>query len=112
VRGVSVGRYLGLIKIVANAELRALLYEFHLLSAEFHLGGDVFADAGRVWRDYHFHSSVDGSGAGIKWGSGAGVYLQWGQAAIFRAEVAYSPDAAALNRGFPLGIYVADGVMF
>jgi hypothetical protein len=112
VRGVPIGRYLGLIKLVANAELRALLYEFHLLGAAFHLGGNVFADTGRVWEDYHFHNATDGSGIGLKWGAGAGVYLQWGQAAIFRAEFAFSPDALALNPGFPLGVYVSDGVMF
>jgi hypothetical protein len=47
----------------------------------------------------------------LSWGSGAGLYLQWGQAAIFRAEAAYSPDAAA-NGGFPMGVYVAQGTMF
>jgi hypothetical protein len=36
----------------------------------------------------------------------------WGQAAIFRLEIAYSPDAVAENPGFPFGIYVEDGVMF
>jgi outer membrane protein assembly factor BamA len=112
VRGVPIGRYSGLIKLVANAELRALLYEFHILGAPFHLGGNVFADAGRAWKDYHFSNTADGSGVGLKWGAGAGVYLQWGLAAIFRAEFAYSPDAAALNRGFPIGVYVSDGVMF
>jgi hypothetical protein len=112
VRGVPVGRYLGLIKLVANVELRALLYEFHLLGAAFHLGGNVFADTGRVWEDYHFHNPADGTGIGLKWGTGLGAYLQWGQAAIFRAEFAYSPDAAALSPSFPLGVYVSDGVMF
>jgi hemolysin activation/secretion protein len=72
----------------------------------------VFADTGRVWEDYHFHNATDGSGIGLKWGAGAGAYLQWGQAAIFRAEFAFSPDALALNPSFPLGVYVSDGVMF
>ena len=112
IRGVPLGRYLGLIKLLANVELRALLVEFHLLGATFHFGGNVFADAGRVWRDYHFRNTGDGSGVGVKWGSGAGLYLQWGQAAVFRAEFAYSPDAADLNPHFPLGVYVAEGVMF
>jgi hypothetical protein len=41
-----------------------------------------------------------------------GGYLLWGQAAIFRLDVAYSPDAVADNPRFPLGIYVEDGTMF
>ncbi len=48
----------------------------------------------------------------MKWGTGGGIYLVWGQAAVFRVEVAYSPDAKAENPGLPLGIYVEDGVMF
>jgi hypothetical protein len=29
-----------------------------------------------------------------------------------RVEAAYSPDAASENPGFPIGIYVSDGLMF
>lgn len=112
VRGVPVGRYLGLLKFVANVELRALLYEFHFLGDTFHLGGNVLADTGRVWQDYHFNNPADGSGIGLKWGAGVGAYLQWGQAVLFRAEIAYSPDAAAVSPGFPFGVYIADSVMF
>jgi hypothetical protein len=43
---------------------------------------------------------------------GGGLFLQWGEAAIFRLEAAYSPDAESENPGFPVGIYVSDGVMF
>jgi hypothetical protein len=85
---------------------------FHLFGQAFHIGNDVFFDTGRVWSDYTFRSPLDGRGIGLKWGAGAGIYLLWGQAAIFRMEVAYSPDAEAENPGFPLGIYVEDGVMF
>jgi hypothetical protein len=48
----------------------------------------------------------------LKYGAGGGLYLLWGQAALFRVEVAYSPDQVAENPGFPVGIYVEDGVMF
>jgi hypothetical protein len=107
IRGVPIGRYRGLIKLVANVELRALLLRFRMLGATFHFDSDVFVDAGRSFRDYHF--DVDETTSLIKWGTG--LYLQWGQAALFRAEAAYSPDAAA-NGGFPLGIYVAQGALF
>ena len=112
VRGVPDGRYSGLIKVFANAELRAMLIPFHLLGQQFQLGGNLLFDTGRLWSDYTFRSRLDGTGVGLKWGAGGGTYLQWGQAAVFRLEVAYSPDAQSENPGFPLGIYVEDGVMF
>jgi hypothetical protein len=112
VRGVPYGRYAGPIKLVVNLELRALLFGFRAFGQAFRLGANVFFDTGRVWSDYSFSSPRDGRGAGLTFGAGAGVYLRWGQAAIFRAEIAYSPDAVAENPGFPVGIYVEDGVMF
>jgi hypothetical protein len=112
VRGVPDGRYLGKLKVIANLEFRALLVDFHLLGQVFHLGGDILFDAGRLWSDYTFTAPADGSGIGLKWGAGGGAYMIWGQAAVFRIEAAYSPDAVAVNAGLPVGIYVADGVMF
>lgn len=112
VRGVPVGRYLGPIKAVANAEVRTLAAPVHLFGGSFRFGGSVFADTGRVWSGYSFSSPLDGSGLGLKYGAGAGAYLLWGQVAIFRLDVAYSPDAIAENPRFPLGIYVEDGTMF
>jgi hypothetical protein len=112
IRGVPVARYLGPIKAIVNSELRAMLFGFRAFGQSFHLGTGVFFDTGRVWSDYTFNSPLDGKGLGLKWGTGASAYLMWGQAAIFRMEIAYSPDAVAENPGFPLGIYVEDGVMF
>jgi hypothetical protein len=112
IRGVPFGRYLGPIKAVANLEVRGLFVRTRLLGQSFQLGGDVFFDTGRVWSDYTFRSPLDGTGPGLKWGSGAGGYLLWGQAAMFRLDVAYSPDAVAVTPGFPLGIYVEDGLSF
>ena len=73
---------------------------------------EAFVDVGRVWSDYAIISPADGNSIGLKYGIGAGVFLQWGEAAIFRVEVAYSPDAESENPGFPVGIYVSDGAMF
>ena len=112
VRGVPYGRYAGPIKLVVNLELRALLVGFTAFGQSFRLGANAFFDTGRVWSDYTFHAARDGTGPGLSFGAGAGVYLRWGQAAIFRAEFAYSPDAEAENPGFPVGIYIEDGVMF
>ena len=112
VRGVPVGRYLGPIKCIANAEVRTLGAPLHFLGGSFRFGGAAFADTGRVWSDYSFASPLDGRGLGLKYGVGMGGYLLWGQAAIFRVDVAYSPDAMAENPKFPLGIYVENGTMF
>jgi Omp85 superfamily domain len=112
VRGVPEGRYLGKLKALGNAELRAMWLDFSLFGQQFHVGNDVFIDAGRVWADDSLSSPDDGNRVGIKWGAGGGAYLIWGQAAVFRIEAAYSPDASAENPSLPLGLYVQDGIMF
>ncbi len=112
VRGVPVGRYLGPIKVVGNVEVRALWLHFALLHQNFSIGNTVFFDTGRVWSDYTFHSPLDGTGLGLKWGAGGGIYFLWGQAAMLRIEAAYSPDAVSENPTLPVGIYVNDGIMF
>ncbi len=112
IRGVPIGRYLGKIKAVGNVELRAMWAKFALLGQKFQIGDNIFFDAGRVWTDYTFKNPLDGNGLGIKWGTGVGAYLMWGQAAVFRIEAAFSPDARAENPNFPIGLYVEDGVMF
>jgi hypothetical protein len=110
VRGVPIGRYLGPTKIIGNVELRGLPAHFIIAKQRIRLGGDLFIDAGRIWSAPAF-SLLDGNGIGLKYGVGGGGYILWGQAAIFRIEVAYSPDATATG-GLPVGIYVEDGTMF
>jgi len=112
VRGVPVGRYSGEIKIYGNVELRSMFLRFHLFQQKVALGADLLFDTGRSWVDYSFRSPLDPNGAGLKYGAGGGIYVLWGQAAIFRIDAAYSPDAQAENPGFPLGLYVSDGVSF
>ena len=112
IRGVPVGRYLGPIKVVGNIELRAMWLKFSVLGQKFTIGDTLFFDTGRVWSDYSFHSPLDGSGVGLKYGVGGGIYVLWGQAAMLRIEAAYSPDAVSENPSLPLGIYVEDGTMF
>jgi outer membrane protein assembly factor BamA len=112
VRGVPEGRYLGELKVIGNIELRAMLLDFRLFGQAMHLGGNLLFDTGRTWLNYTFSAAQDGSGLGLKWGAGGGIYLRWGQAGLFRMEAAYSPDALAESRSFPIGLYVEDGVMF
>ncbi len=112
IRGVPNGRYSGLIKIVGNVELRSELTSFRLIGSKFRLGNTLFVDTGRVWTDYTFSNPRDGTSIGLKYGVGAGVFLIWDTAALFRIDVAYSSDASAANPGFPVGIYVQEGLMF
>jgi hypothetical protein len=107
VRGVPQGRYHGNLKLLSNIELRAKSERFTWLGQFLRVGGTTFVDVGRLWSD-----GDDGTGPGIKYGIGGGVFLQWGDAAIFRIDVAYSPDARAENPGLPLGIYASDGLLF
>jgi hemolysin activation/secretion protein len=109
---VPEGRYSGAIKIVGNVEIRIPFPRFRLFGQRFRLGTTTFFDTGRVWADYHADPARDGTSLGLKYGVGGGAFLQWGEAAIFRAEAAYSPDAESENPGFPIGIYVSDGLMF
>jgi hypothetical protein len=113
VRGVPQGRYAGPVKIVTNTEIRATPFpRFSLLGQRLRIGTTTFFDAGRAWSEYAFASPRDSRKLGLKYGVGGGLFLQWGEAAIFRVEVAYSPDAVSENPGFPVGIYVSDGAMF
>jgi hypothetical protein len=112
VRGVPDGRYGGKAKALSNTEIRAIGPRFRFLGQRLRAGATTFFDAGRVWKDFKQDPVADGTKLGLKYGVGAGVFLQWGEAAIFRIEAAYSPDATAANPGFPVGIYVGDGLMF
>jgi len=113
VRGVPFGRYAGLVKMVANIEIRSTPFRrFNVLGQRLRIGTTTFLDAGRAFSRYAIISPADGDTLGLKYGVGGGVFLQWGEAAIFRIEVAYSPDAVDENPSLPIGIYVADGLMF
>lgn len=112
IRGVPNGRYSGLLKFVANAELRRIHGAFHFLGSRFQVGTTTFFDTGRVWNNYTFDDPRDGTGIGLKYGIGGGPFLLWDTAALFRVEAAYSPDASAANPGFPIGIYVQAGLIF
>ncbi len=111
IRGVPNGRYQGLAKLVGNVELRVTHWRFRLFGDEFRIGNNIFFDTGRVFASYSADSR-DGKGLGLKYGVGGGLFVVWGAAAVFRIELAYSPDASTANPGFPFGIYAADGQMF
>jgi outer membrane protein assembly factor BamA len=112
VRGVPRGRYGGLVKVVANHEVRTLLPRFTLLGQRLRPGITALFDAGRVWADYRLDPTRDGTKLGLKMGAGGGLFCSWGEVAIVRVEMAYSPDAVSVNPGFPIGVYVTEGLAF
>ena len=106
IRGVPAQRYYGKVKIISNLEVRARLFDFHALSKPMSFGVEAFFDSGRVWADTRPHPELDGTGIGLKYGTGGGVRLTSGTAFVLRADLAWSPDA------IPIGAYVTAGEMF
>ena len=112
VRGVPAALFYGRLKTFGNVEMRRMLFGVRPFGTSLEVGVDAFFDAGRVWQNYTFDDRRDGRTLGLKVGMGGGLLVLWGQAALFRAELAYSPDASIANPGFPAAIYVADDVIF
>lgn len=106
VRGVPAQRYYGKAKVFTNIELRTELVSFRALGKPLVFGVTGFFDGGRVWADTHSEPALDGSGVGLKFGTGIGLRLQSGSAFVLRAEVAWSPDAN------PIGGYFVAGQAF
>jgi outer membrane protein assembly factor BamA len=96
VRGVPSNRYYGRRKLMANLELRSRLAEFTVAKSPYQLGVTAFFDSGRVWADLYPRPGLDGTGLGIKYGTGGGVRVQKGKTFVLRADVAWSPDARPL----------------
>lgn len=111
VRGVPAGRFGGLAKVAANSELRFMYPWTKILGQKFRAGHALFFDAGRSFVGYGKADPRDGELWRLHWGAGGALYIQLNEA-LFRAELAYSPDAAAVNPSFPFGFYLMDGVMF
>ncbi len=112
VRGVPLGLYHGRLKVLGTVELRRMLFGVHPFGKSLRFGADAFFDAGRVFTDYTFKNPLDGKGPGVKFGVGGGLLVLYGEASLFRVEIAYSPDSYLANPGFPAAIYVADDVCF
>jgi len=106
VRGVPAQRYYGRMKVLGNLEGRFDLFTFHALGKELRFAVATFFDAGRLWADIQPHPELDGTGFGLKWGTGGGLRLQQGRTFSIRLDLAWSPDA------HPLGGYFAAGEIF
>ena len=106
IRGVPLGRYYGLVRVLASVELRSMFWSFTLLGGRFRLGAAAFVDTGRVWSDYGSPRALDGSGLGLQVGVGGGLRLQWGESVQIRIDVAWSPDVADAVPSRPVGVYM------
>ncbi|HVW27728.1 MAG TPA: BamA/TamA family outer membrane protein [Polyangiaceae bacterium] len=106
VRGVPAQRYYGKVKAFGNLEGRWRIFPFHLFGNHLDFGVAAFFDAGRVWADINSHRELDGTGLGLKWGTGGGLRLQQGSTFLVRLDLAWSPDA------HPIGGYFGAGEMF
>lgn len=106
VRGVPAQRYYGKAKIIGNAEVRTDVADFHAIGKAWGVDVVGFFDAGRVWADWASQPQLDGTGLGLKWGTGLGLRLRQGTTFVVRGDVAWSPDAQ------PIGGYFAAGETF
>ena len=107
VRGIPAQRYYGKVKVFQNFEVRSELYPFTLGKKRLVLGAAAFFDAGRSWTELtRAHPDLDGTGIGLKYGTGVGLRLQEGTTFVVRADLAWSPDAR------PIGAYFAAGQIF
>lgn len=106
VRGVPGQRYYGKIKTLANFEVRSQFVQFRWLKKDLTFGAALFFDVGRAWADWSSHPELDGTGWGLKYGTGGGLRLQQGKTFVVRADLAWSPDSR------PVGGYVGAGHTF
>lgn len=106
IRGVPGERYYGRVKILGNLEVRTDIVRFHAIGKPWAVAVVPFFDAGRLWADWSSQPSLDGTGLGLKFGTGLGARLQQGTAFVVRGDIAWSPDAQ------PIGGYFAAGQVF
>lgn len=103
---MALGRLLGKVKLIANAELRAQAPWFEIAGQRFRVGFVTFLDAGRVFSELEPSRALDGPWAPFDLGVGGGLRLRWAETFILRADGAYSP-----TRDTP-GFYIDVGQVF
>ena len=106
VRGIPAQRYWGKLKVFGNLELRSELVRVRLFGKQTRFGLTGFFDAGRVWAEYAANPELDGTGIGLKYGTGAGLRMAAGKSFVLRFDVAWSREAN------PLAAYLVSGHAF
>jgi len=104
VRGIYEGRFRGQSKVLGQIELRSWLFGHMLGSVHVRMGLEAFFDTGRVWAvTGKSNPELDGTGLGMKFGTGGGMRLGWGEYGVVRIDLAWSPDAPD---DAPVGLYM------
>ena len=98
-RGVPEGFYHGTVRVLASAEFRSMFWHFNLWKHRFKFGLAAFFDSGRVFADYSAKPIPDGDKVGIRFGTGGGIRLGWGESLVFRFDAAWSPDDIGFYAG-------------
>lgn len=90
-RGIREHRYLGKLKLVGQAELRAQLWQHELWGERFDHGAALFSDVGWIGWDL---LELRGTPAKLLGGVGVSYRLLWNETFALRADLALSPDEA------------------
>ncbi len=106
IRGPPSGRFAGKRKAITNLELRSMFLPFNIGKHRFELGTALFFDTGRVWATLERNETLDGTGLGLKWGTGGGLRIKWGETLVVRMEVGWSPNTKDAPSNLPIGIYL------
>ncbi len=112
IRGLPAGRFHGQAKLLCNLELRSMFVGFTLLKQRFRIGAAAFFDTGRIWATLSARPDLDGTDIGLKYGTGGGLRIQWGETLVIRIDIAYSPQATDADPDMPIGIYMDMAHMF
>jgi hemolysin activation/secretion protein len=103
-RGIPEGRYRGQTKLLGQLELRSWIIGHMLGNTHVRAGLEAFLDTGRVWAvTGQKNPDLDGTGLGIKAGTGIGLRLGWGEYGVVRVDFAWSRDG---DPNQPFGIYM------
>jgi hypothetical protein len=105
-RGVAAPGYYGMLKLIANFELRARLFSLEIRDKRYELGVVGFTDVGRVFASWGELSELDGSGLGLKASFGAGLRIRAGKSFVLRTDFAVFPGEGST------GAYLTAGHMF
>jgi hypothetical protein len=103
VRGIPAWRYYGKLKAFGNLEARFEIAPFTAFRHPHVLGGVVFFDLGRLWADWSPNPDLDGTGLGLKYGTGLGIRVERDTTFVVRADIAWSPDARPIAGYFNAG---------
>ncbi|OGQ10780.1 MAG: hypothetical protein A2138_04750 [Deltaproteobacteria bacterium RBG_16_71_12] len=90
-RGVREHRYLGKLKVIGQAELRAQLYRHDVWGEQLDHGVAVFSDVGWIGYDV---ADLRGRAVKLLGGVGISYRLLWNETFSVRADLAVSPDEA------------------